>query len=273
MIDVGQGDAIALRTPKWRWILVDAGDAWRDTDVGERIVAPYLRRRGGSLAAMIVSHPHADHIGGAASVLSRVPTALLLDGGYAQGSSVYEGLLARARDEGVAWRAARTGTAITIDGVALTVLAPDSSEIANAADANAASVVVMAEYRGAKVLLTGDAEKNVEERLVGRFGPALRADILKVGHHGSSTSSTSGLLAVVKPRLALISVGAGNRYGHPSPDVLGALQSSGAHVLRTDEDGSIVVTLDGSDELQVETSESRWRLRRQPRRDPPSRSR
>lgn len=270
MIDVGQGDAIALRTPRWRWILIDAGDAWQQGDVGERVVAPYLRRRGGDIAAFVLSHPHADHIGGAASVIRRIPVGFVWDGGYAQGSSVYEGTLAAARERGVAWRAARPGGSIDIDGVQLTVLSPDATEIADARDANAASVVLMAEYRGTRILLTGDAERDVESRLVRRFGRDLRADVLKVGHHGSATSSTAPLLDVVAPRLALVSVGAGNRYHHPNPEVVAALVGHGAHVLRTDDDGTIVVTLDGSATIGVATGDGRWTLRR--RRTPDRRT-
>ena len=262
VIDVGQGDAIALRTPRWRWILVDAGDQWRETDVGERIVAPYLRRRGGSIAAFILSHPHADHIGGAASILRRLPVGFVWDGGYPQPSSVYDEVLSEARNRGVTWRSARVGNPIEIDGVTLTVLSPDSEEIANAPDANAASVVVMAEFRGARVLLTGDAEREVEARLVQRFGSHLRADVLKVGHHGSATSTTRPMIDAVQPRVAVVSVGAGNRYGHPSPDVLRALQTRGTHVLRTDDVGSVVVSIDGGPALRVETADSRWTLRR-----------
>lgn len=262
MIDVGQGDAIALRTPRWRWILVDAGDQWRDGDLGERVVAPYLRRRGGAIAAFVLSHPHADHIGGAASVIRRLPVAFLWDGGFPQGSSVYEGVLDAARERGVAWRAARMNSTFEIDGVRLTVLSPDSAEIAAAPDANAASVVVMAEYRGVRILLTGDAERDVESRLSQRLGRTLRADVLKVGHHGSATSTTPPLLDAVAPRLALVSVGAGNRYGHPSPDVLEALRARGTQVVRTDDGGSIVVSIDGSENLHISTEDSRWTLRR-----------
>ena len=262
LIDVGQGDAIALRTPHWRWILVDAGDQWRESDVGERIVAPYLRRRGGSIAAFIFSHPHADHIGGAASILRKMPVSFIWDGGYPQASSVYDDVLSEARNRRVTWRSARVGHPIEIDGVTLTVLSPDSEEIANAPDANAASVVIMAEFRGTRVLLTGDAEREVESRLVQRFGTRLRADVLKVGHHGSATSTTQPMIEAVQPRVALVSVGAGNRYGHPSPDVLRALQARGTHVLRTDDAGSVIVSIDGGPNLRVETADSRWTLRR-----------
>jgi competence protein ComEC len=264
MIDVGQGDAIALRTPRLRWILVDAGDMWRQTDVGERIVVPYLKRRGGDIAAFILSHPHADHIGGAASVLRKMPVGFVWDGGYAQGSTVYDGVLSAARDRNVAWRPARPGRSIEIDGVRLTILAPDSADIAQARDANAASVVLMVEYRGVRMLLTGDAERDVESRLVRRLGAdrGLRADILKVGHHGSSTSSTAALLDAVAPAIAMISVGADNRYRHPNPEVLQALQSRRTRVLRTDDDGTIVVSIDGGEALYIATGDARWTLPR-----------
>ncbi|HEX6316285.1 MAG TPA: DNA internalization-related competence protein ComEC/Rec2 [Gemmatimonadaceae bacterium] len=262
MIDVGQGDAIALRTPRWRWILIDAGDQWRQTDVGERVVVPYLRRRGGDIAAFILSHPHADHIGGAASVIERMPVGFVWDGSYPQPSSVYDDVLETARRRRVPWLRAWKGETRVIDGVRLTVLSPDSADIAEAGDANAASVIVMAEYRGTRVLLTGDAEREVESRLARRLGPNLRADVLKVGHHGSTTSTTTALLDAVRPRVALVSVGAGNRYGHPSPDVMRTLRERGVAIVRTDDDGSIVVSLDGGADMHVSTEEARWTVRR-----------
>ncbi len=191
-----------------------------------------------------------------------MPVGFVWDGGYPQPSSVYDDVLSEARNRRVTWRSARMGRSVEIDGVTLTVLSPDSSEIAAAPDANAASVVVMAEFRGARVLLTGDAEREVESRLVQRYGTRLRADVLKVGHHGSATSTTEPMIDAVKPRVALVSVGAGNRYGHPSADVLRALQARGTQVVRTDDAGSVVVSLDGGPDLRLETADSRWTLRR-----------
>jgi competence protein ComEC len=121
---------------------------------------------------------------------------------------------------------------------------------------------VMAEYRGVRILLTGDAERDVEARLVERFGANLRADVLKVAHHGSKTSTTAPLLDAVRPRIALVSVGAGNRYGHPSPEVMSTLRARGTQVLRSDDVGSVIVAIDGSAELHVATDETRWTLRR-----------
>lgn len=264
LLDVGQGDAVALRTPRRRWILFDAGDAWRTGDAGERTVAPYLRRRGGEVALFVLSHPHADHIGGAAAVIRHVPVRAIWDGGYVQGSAVYRGVLDAARAGRVAWSVARPGSPVDIDGVSLTVLAPDSATTANARDANAASVVVMAEYQGARILFTGDMEREQEEALL-RHADRLHADILKVGHHGSSTSSTEAFVDAVSPRLALVSVGNGNTYGHPSAAVIDRLRAHRARVMRTDDDGTVVVRVrDGW--IRVSTDDGSWQWRTAPAR-------
>jgi competence protein ComEC len=137
------------------------------------------------------------------------------------------------------------------------VLAPDSAWMVGLKDPNAGSVVVRAQYGSVRMMLMGDAEKGEEERLVDAYGAELRADVLKVGHHGSNTSSTPAFLALVRPRVALISVGAGNMYGHPSASVLRGLTAVGAAVLRTDLEGSIICRTDGR-AVEVEESGDRW---------------
>jgi competence protein ComEC len=117
--------------------------------------------------------------------------------------------------------------------------------------------MLMVEYGSTRFLLTGDAERTEEQWLVDRWGDALRADVLKAGHHGSRTSSTPPILDAVRPRLAAISVGAGNMYGHPSPPVLQALAERGIVTLRTDLLGSIVIASDGR-HLRVAGRDSRW---------------
>ena len=260
VLDVGQGDAIALRTPLGRWIVVDAGEAWRSGDAGARIVAPFLRRRGGQVAALVLTHPHRDHIGGVPSLLRLLSVGAVYDGGFVYPSEGYEEVLTSARARGVAWRRAWAGESLTIDGVRLRILGPDSAAVRTARDANDASVVVLAEFRGARVLLTGDAERGEELMMVERFGDELRADVLKVGHHGSATSSSAEFLDRVRPRLGLVSVGAGNEYGHPSVDVLGALGTRGVQVLRTDEVGSVAVILDG-ERIRIRSESGAWELR------------
>jgi competence protein ComEC len=260
VIDVGQGDAIALRTPLGRWVVIDAGNSWRGGDAGARIVAPYIRRRGGDVSALILSHPHSDHIGGAASLLRMVRVAAVYDGGVVYPSEEYDALLTSEHAGAVPWRLAREGDTLTIDAVHFTMLGPDSTTAANARDPNDASVVVMAEYRGVRVLLTGDAERDEESRMVARFGERLRAQVLKVGHHGSNTSSTEPFLDAVRPRVALVSVGAGNTYGHPSPEVMRSYERRRVQLLRTDEAGTIVLSTDGRT-LWIRTDDESWTLR------------
>ncbi|MGZ8412939.1 MAG: DNA internalization-related competence protein ComEC/Rec2 [Gemmatirosa sp.] len=265
VLDVGQGDAVALRTPRGRWLVVDAGRAWRGGDAGARTVVPWLRQRGGAVAALVLTHPHADHVGGAASVLARLRPALLWDPGFVLGSAVYGEVLAAARGAGVPWRRVAPGDSLALDGVVVTVLAPDSAWTAALDDPNLASVVLSVRMGRVRFLLVGDAEGPEEAWLIARaerdpaIAAALRADVLKVGHHGSVTSSTPAFLAAVRPRLAVVSVGAGNTYGHPSADVVRRLERGGARVLRTDQMGSIVVRTRG-DAITVEAGGARWDL-------------
>jgi len=256
-IDVGQGDAIALRTPAGRWVLFDAGRDWTGGDAGRATVIPYLRRRGGDVVLFVLSHPHADHVGGGASVIAALHPAAYWDGAYAGTSTPYRASLVAAQAGHVGWRRVHPGDSLVVDGVRLHVLAPDSAWMVGLKDPNAGSVVVRADYGSVRVLLMGDAEKGEEERLVAAYGEDLRADVLKVGHHGSNTSTTPEFLALVHPRVALISVGAGNMYGHPSASVLKALTAAGAAVMRTDLEGSIVCRTNGRS-LEVEEAGDRW---------------
>lgn len=260
VIDVGQGDAIALRTPHGDWVLMDAGDAWRTGDAGARVVVPYVRRRGGRVAALLLSHPHTDHVGGAASVIRMLSVAGVYDGGFVHTSEAYHATLEAARARHVPWHLARAGDSLTVDGVRLVFLAPDSAIVAHAVEANEASVVVLVRFRGEQVLLTGDAERDEEDWLRAHAGVRLRSDVLKVGHHGSRTSSSPAFLDAVRPRIALVSVGAGNRYGHPSPEIMEAFRTRGVQLLRTDDDGSIVVSIDGRS-LRIRTDDGAWVLR------------
>ncbi len=245
MIDVGQGDALALRTPRGRWILFDAGRVWKGGDAGRSSVIPYIRRRGGVVEAFVLSHPHDDHVGGGASVLEGLRPRRYLDAAFAGGSDAYRASLAVAAHRGIAWERIHPGDSLVVDDITLRILAPDSAWTVGLNDANDASAVVVAEYGSSRFLLTGDAETAEEAWLVRAVGSALRADVLKVAHHGSRTSTSPAFLAAVRPRVALISVGAGNRYGHPGARVLEDLAAAGAIVLRTDRSGSVVVRSDG----------------------------
>ena len=261
-IDVGQGDAIALRTDRGRWILVDAGRQWSGGDEGRATVLPHLRRRGGRLAAFVLSHPHADHAGGAATIVRALRPGTFWDAGFVAPSATYSGVLAAVAEAGTTWHRVRPGDSLAVDGVMLTFLAPDSAWTASLDDPNSASVIVLARYGSVRFLLVGDAERAEEEWLLDRAAD-LRADVLKVGHHGSRTSSTDAFLDAISPRVAVISVGAGNMYGHPSAAVLSALAERGAEVLRTDLMGSIVIRTDGQ-HLRVILDSGAWELDERP---------
>lgn len=258
VLDVGQGDAVALRTDRGKWILVDAGRRWSGGDEGRATVLPYLRRRGGRLEAFVLSHPHADHAGGAASVVRALEPAIFWDAGFVEPSETYMEVLAAVGETGTAWRRVRPGDSVAVDGVMLEFLAPDSAWTAGLSDPNSASVIVRARFGAVRFLLVGDAEREEEEWLL-EHAPELGADVLKVGHHGSRTSSTAGFLDAVAPRLAVISVGAGNLYGHPSPEVLAAFVERGVDVLRTDLMGPITIRTDGRT-LRVVVDEATWTL-------------
>ena len=259
MIDVGQGDAIGIRTPHGSWILVDAGRAWRGGDAGRSVVLPYLARRRGALVAFILSHPHTDHVGGASSVIAALHPAHYFDAAFAGDADAYRASLVQARKAGTAWARVHPGDSLAVDGVALRFLAPDSAWTAGLSDPNLASTIVLVRVGQVRILLVGDAEQPEEDWLVARYGDSLRADVLKVGHHGSSTSSGGAFLDAVQPRLALVSVGLGNSYGHPSADVMATLAARGAQVLRTDRLGTIVVSTDGY-RLLVDANGDRWEL-------------
>jgi competence protein ComEC len=259
LLDVGQGDAVALRTRAGRWIVVDAGRTWPTGDAGRRVVVPYIAHRGGPVALFVLSHPHADHVGGAASLFAALHPRRFLDPGYVGTTPAYLAALHEARAVGIPWQRVRPGDSLVVDEVVVTALAPDSAWAAHLDDANLASTVLVARIRDVRFLLTGDAEAPEEAWLLEHAAAALRADVLKVAHHGSATSTTAPFLAAVRPRLALVSVGAHNGYGHPDAEVLSALSVSGAAVLRTDLDGTVIVRTDGRS-LEVEARGVRWQV-------------
>ena len=259
VLDVGQGDAILLRTDAGRWVLFDAGPAWRGGDAGRSTVLPYILRRGGKLEAFVLSHPHTDHVGGAASVLAAMRPRVYWDAAFAGGSEAYSLSLTAARKQGIEWHRVHPGDSVLIDGVSLTFLAPDSAWTVGLKDPNLASTIAIARFGLVRFLLVGDAERAEEDWLLAQHRDELRADVLKVGHHGSSTSTSDAFLAAVHPDVAIISVGAGNKYGHPSVDVLRALSLFGAQVLRTDEAGTVIVRTDGA-HIEIEAGGDKWQV-------------
>jgi competence protein ComEC len=236
-LDVGQGDAIALRTPAGRWILVDAGLGGVRGDAGARVVVPYLRSRGvRSLEALLLSHPHADHIGGAPAVLERMRVRRVLDPGHVAGGAAYTRVLERLAHDEVEVLLPRAGDWAALDGLRIHFLGPSDSLATLAADPNDASLWFVLTYGEFRAAFTGDASSAVETVAARAAGPVT---LLKVAHHGSTTASGPEALSVLRPQVAIVSAGRRNRYGHPHLAVLDRLERSGAEVRRTDREGTI----------------------------------
>ena len=243
-LDVGQGDAALLRTPGGRWLVIDAGPVSGRDDAGRRVVAPFLERQGvRALAAILVSHAHADHMGGVPSLLRRFGVGLVLEPAAPVAEPAYGALLAALDSARIPWHPARAGEGFALDGVRFTVLHPREGWADWGEDVNEDSVVLLVEYGGFEALFTGDAGFPAEAALRPSLpGPV---DLLKVGHHGSRGSTGAALLDALRPLAAVISLGR-NDYGHPAPETLARLEHRRIPVLRTDEDGTISVTTDGS---------------------------
>lgn len=174
-LDVGQGDAILIRTNGDHWVLLDAGPAWRGGDAGRTTVLPYILRRGGSLEAFVLSHPHTDHVGGAASVLTAMRPPAYWDAAFAGGSDAYIASLAAARKHGIEWHRVHPGDSILIDGINVSFLAPDSAWTVGLKDPNLASTIALVRYGMVRFLLVGDAERAEEDWLLARHRSELRA--------------------------------------------------------------------------------------------------
>jgi len=244
-IDVGQGDALLVVTPQGRTLLIDAGGAVRSStefDVGEEVVSSYLWERGFTrLDTIALTHAHADHIGGLGAIIRNFrPRTLWV--GINPPTAAYEHLLAAANESGMTVERHVEGDNFDYGGVAVQVVspAPDWQVTKNAR--NNDSLGMLLTYGATSALLEGDAEKKVE-KMIAAENP--RADLLKVGHHGSATSTIPELLAAVQPKVAVISVGYRSPFGHPRSDVLERLEA--AHVLthRTDIEGAVTFILDG----------------------------
>jgi competence protein ComEC len=244
-LDVGQGDAILVLFPGGPTMLVDAGGFARSGfDVGAKVVAPALRALGRlDLDILAITHAHRDHLGGAPSILrSFSPRAVWL--GRMPGEGDAAALERQAARQGVPVLFPRRGVRITIGGVLLEVLNPGPGGASTGPAINDDSLVLRLTFGDHRVLLTGDLETGIEHLLTSE-GRDLRADLLKIGHHGSRTSTSAPFLLRVRPVVGVISVGSTNPWGHPDAEVVRRLQDAGVDLYRTDRDGAVRFTTDG----------------------------
>jgi competence protein ComEC len=233
-LDVGQGDAILLQVPEGN-VLVDQGPP--EAHAARQLRALGVRR----VAALVVTHPQRDHVGGAPEVLRRLSVGTVLDPGLPSESEAQRDALSEARERGVPVVPARAGAVYRLGALTLRVLWPRDAGVPGV-DPNDHAVVLLASYGETDILLPADAESNVTARL--RL-PAV--EVLKVAHHGSEDAGLADELRTLRPRIAVISVGARNDYGHPRPETLAALTAvPGLQLLRTDADGRVVVESDGT---------------------------
>ncbi|MEJ5200217.1 MAG: ComEC/Rec2 family competence protein [Anaerolineae bacterium] len=243
-LDVGQGDAILIVAPDGRQILVDGGPSPGALFNELGAVLPFWDRH---LDLVVLTHPDGDHITGLIPLLDRYRVAQVLDTPLSDAAPVAAAWRAGLAQHRVGRTLAVREMRIPMGRMQLTVLHPARPMlIGTAADDNNNAIVLRLDYGRTSLLLTGDAESEAEADMM-RAGLPLKADLLKVGHHGSRGSTSAPFLAAVAPRRAVIQVGADNAFGHPHPEVLRRLEAAGVEILRTDRQGRIEAISDGRD--------------------------
>jgi competence protein ComEC len=247
-IDVGQGDSALVRFPRGATLLVDAGGlpGSGSFDIGDRVVAPVLRDSGiGRVETIALTHGDADHIGGASSAILEFRPWEVWEGVPVPRSEALQAIHASATVVHSQLRNVQTNDTTIVDGVAVIVRHPIPPDWERQDARNDDSIVLELQWRDVSIVLTGDIGAEVERAIASQFPPApLR--VIKVPHHGSITSSSSAFVRALNPRVAVVSVGRSNRFGHPAPAVLRRYEEIHAEVFRTDRDGAVVIDTDGT---------------------------
>jgi len=238
ILDVGQGDAMLLMHPDVT-ILIDTGRFDRSD------VVPLLRRYGvDAIDLLIVTHPHADHVGQFDRVLAAFDVEEVWWSGSLATTRTFERAVAALEASDARYEEPRGGQTATLGPLRIEVLHPGTGD--SLTDFNDASISLRITYGGFRIVTTGDAERTAEARMVARWPERLAADVLRLGHHGSSTSTTPAFLDAVAPSVAIYSAGANNSYGHPHAEVVDRVVSRGIALFGTDKDGTITIVTDGT---------------------------
>ena len=250
IIDVGQGDSTLIKSDNYKVLIDGGGSENSDYDVGGQILIPYLLdNTNGVIDLMIISHFHEDHVEGCISVLEELKVKKVIIGVQPKKTDLYDEVLRITREKNIPLITVSKGDKITIEDIEFEVLYPER-DLKIKEDLNNNSLVIKMKYYEWSFLLTGDIEKEAESIL---SSEALDVDILKVAHHGSKTSTTEELLDVITPKIALISLGKDNKFGHPHKNVLDRLENSKCKIYRTDENGEISLKVFKNGLLKIST--------------------
>ena len=262
-LDVGQGDSAFVVFPGGSTLLVDAGgvSSASSFDIGDRVVAPVVRDAGfRRIDYVALTHGDPDHIGGATAILREFRPREVWEGIPVPRFEPLTALRIATQASGARWANVYRGDRVTIDGVEVAARHPARADWERQKVRNDDSLVLELRWRDVSVLLTGDIGKPVE-RDAAEAVPSARLRVIKIPHHGSLTSSTPAFLAALRPVVAIASAGRANHFGHPVPEVLERYRAIGAEVFRTDRDGAVMVTTDGSS-INVQTFTGRTFLAR-----------
>lgn len=251
-LNVGQGDAICIRTSAGKTILIDggaeiAGKNGLVRDAGDTVILPFLAQHGiKTIDAMIASHSHPDHVRGLCSVVERLPVSFFIESGYSRDEDTdYRHLRDLMALRRVPRREVSAGQNIDSGDPEITIDVLHPAAKANYEKTNNHSLVLRLTHGKVRFLFTGDIELEGEADLVKRYGSELSCTVLKVPHHGAYTSSSRGLVHNARPRFAVISCGLENPFGHPHSGILARYRAAGCLILRTDYDGTITLESDG----------------------------
>ena len=240
VLDIGQGDAILIKADG-QTVLVDTGDV----GTRDKLVALLKKENLTTIDKVIITHPHADHLGGMPEVMENFKIGKIYDSGKTATTALYKKYLTGVSKKKIPFEIATPGSEIVVSkDIMLKILAPDKSLLKDT-DTNESSIVAKLVYGQFSMMLTGDAEKESESLMVKRFGKELKSSVLKAAHHGSSSSSSPEFLKAVAPEAVVISLAANNDFHHPHPSTMERYKKANMKIFRTDTDGTVQIISDG----------------------------